>query len=239
LLEQQGYVLWKRDFLRFGISPFIDMSRLNALWERPLQVVFDVGANVGQFAAETRRAWPSAEIHSFEPHPRTFERLARSRGDYRTFRHPIALGDELGEVPFYEYGSEGGGTQINSLVPDAQFPTRFGYKSREIKVPCSTLDKFCAARSIGQIDFLKLDVEGGELRVLRGAKDMLSRKSIMAVYFEFNDLDLTVGATGGALMPIARYIGDFGLRFVCVYTDSVIYQNKLHVTANALFVLPG
>lgn len=77
------------------------------MWGRPLQTVFDVGAHIGQFAAETRHAWPSAEIHSFEPHPRTFERLAGSTGDHLTLRHQVALGDEAGEVPFYEYGSEG------------------------------------------------------------------------------------------------------------------------------------
>ncbi len=102
-LAKRGYVLWKRDFFRFGISPFVDMARLNAAWERPLDVVFDVGANVGQFAAEAREALPAAKIFSFEPHPRSFEKLADSRADGRMFRHCLALSDVVGEVVFYEY----------------------------------------------------------------------------------------------------------------------------------------
>src|SRR5262249_30839154 len=93
-------------------------------------------------------------------HPRTFEKLMALNTDNRIFRYSLALGDKEGEVNFYEYGSEGDGTQINSLVPNARFPTRFGYKSREIKVRSSTIDIICAAENISQIDFLKIDVEG-------------------------------------------------------------------------------
>jgi FkbM family methyltransferase len=238
-LHKQGYVLWKRQFLRFGISPFVDMTRLNSAWGRSLNILFDVGANTGQFASEARQELPAAKIYSFEPHPRTFEKLVRSNIDNLMFPHSLALSDTDGEATFYEYGSEGDGTQINSLVPDARFPTRFGYKSREIKVRSSTLDHFCAAQNIEQVDFLKIDVEGGELSVLTGGKDMLSRERIMAVYMEFNDLDPMAGATGGSLVPIARYLGEFGLRYACTYTDRLLHGNDLHVVANALFVLPG
>ena len=154
-LAKRGYVLWKRDFFRFGISPFVDMARLNAAWERPLDVVFDVGANVGQFAAEAREALPAAKIFSFEPHPRSFEKLADSRADGRMFRHCLALSDVVGEVVFYEYGREGDGSHINSLVPNAKFPTRFGYKGKEITVRGSTLDQFCATQNIDRNRFLE------------------------------------------------------------------------------------
>jgi FkbM family methyltransferase len=239
LLDKQGYVLWKRQFLRFGTSPFLDMARLNSAWGRSLNVLFDVGANIGQFASEARQELPAAKIYSFEPHPRTFEKLIGSNTDKLIFPHSLALSDKEGEVTFYEYGSEGDGTQINSLIPNARFPMRFGYKSREIKVRSSTLDRFCAVQNIDQVDFLKIDAEGDELSVLNGGKDMLSRGRIMAVYMEFNDLEPMAGATGGSLVPIARYLGEFGLRYACTYTDRLLYKNELHVVANALFVLPG
>jgi len=237
ILQKRGYVLWKRDFFRFGISPFVDMARLNAAWGRPLHVVFDVGANEGQFARDARQELPRAEIYSFEPHPRTFEKLTRSNTDDLMFQHCLALGEEVGDVSFYEYGAEGDSSQRNSLITNAR-STRFGYQSREIKVRGTTIDDFCATRNIEQIDFLKIDVEGAELSVLKGGKDMLSRRRIMAVYFEFNDLDPMPDLDGGALMPIARYLGDFGLRYACTYTDFLLHRNELNVVANALFVLP-
>jgi FkbM family methyltransferase len=237
-LAKRGYVLWKRDYFRFGISPFVDMARLNAAWGRSIEVLFDVGANIGQFAGEARQALPAAKIYSFEPHPRTFEKLTASKTDGLMFQNCLALRDEIGDVIFYEYASEGDGSHINSLLPNARFPARFGYKCNEITVRSSTLDHFCASQSIGRIDFLKIDVEGAELCVLKGGADMLSRGKISAVYLEFNDLDPAAGAIGGSLMPIARYLGDFGLRYACTYTDGLMHGNELHVVANALFVLP-
>ena len=154
--------------------------------------------------------------------------------------HPqcLALSDRIGEVTFYEYGSEGEGSLINSLVPNARFPARFGYESQVITVQSTTLDHFCASHGIDRLDFLKIDVEGAELSVLKGSADMLRRRKIMAVYFEFNDLEPEVGATGGSLMPVACYLDGFGFRYACTYTDSLLQGARLHVVANALSVLP-
>lgn len=238
LLERRGYVLWKRDFFRFGISPFVDMARLNAPWGRSLDVLFDVGANVGQFAREARRELPRTKIYSFEPHPRSFEKLSQSGPVDLIDRHCLALSNIAGEVVLYEYSNEGDGSHINSLVPDARFPARFGYTGRPIKVISATLDGFCAGESIDRIDFLKIDVEGAELSVLKGAAGMLARGKILAIYFEFNDIEPMPGATGGSLLPIARYLGEFGLQYACTYTDFLLHGDQLHVVANALFVLP-
>lgn len=237
-LAKRGYVLWKRNFFRFGISPFVDMARLNMTWGRSLDVVFDVGANVGQFAQEARHELPAATIYSFEPHPRSFEKLSKVAVGGRIDPQCSALSDRIGEVMFYEYDIEGAGSHLNSLVPDARFPTRFGYEGHAITVQSTTLDHFCASHSIDCIDFLKIDVEGAELSVLKGATDMLARGKILAVYFEFNDLEPAPGTTGGSLMPIARYLGEFGLRYACTYTDFLLHGDQLHVVANALFVLP-
>jgi FkbM family methyltransferase len=237
-LYKRGYVLWKRDFLRFGTSPFVDMARLNTAWGRSLDVLFDVGANVGQFAREARRELPAAAIHCFEPHPRSFEKLLQSGADGLMHPHCLALSDKVDEVVLYEYSTEGEGSHLNSLVPNARFPERFGYKSSPIKVLSTTIDEFCAGQNIGRIDFLKIDVEGAELLVLKGAADMLKHGNISAVYTEFNDIESAPGTTGGSLVPIAHYLGEFGLRYACTYTDFLLHDKQLHVCANALFVLP-
>jgi hypothetical protein len=130
------------------------------------------------------------------------------------------------------------GSHPNSLVPNARFPARFGYQSRQIKAHSTTLDHFCVSQNIERVDFLKIDVEGAELSVLRRAAGLLTRRKILAVYFEFNDLEPSPGVSGGSLMPIARYLGEFGMRYACTYTDFLLQDKQLHVVANALFVLP-
>ena len=238
ILDKHGYVLWKRNFFHFGISPFVDMMRLNTVWGRSLDVIFDVGANVGQFAREVRHELPAATIYSFEPHPQSFEKLSQAVAGGLNHPQCLALSDRIGNVTFYEYGSEGEGSLINSLVPNARFPVRFGYQSQAITVQSTTLDHFCASHDIGRLDFLKIDVEGAELSVLKGGAGMLRRGKIMAIYFEFNDLEPEPGTSGGSLMPIARYLDEFGLRYACTYTDFLLQGDQLHVVANALFVLP-
>ena len=123
-------------------------------------------------------------------------------------------------------------------MPDARFPSRFGYKSKQIKVSSSTIDAFSASQEIDRIDFLKIDVEGAELSVLQGGAGMLRHGKILAIYFEFNDLEPAPDTSGGSLMPIACYLGEFGLRYACTYTDRVLHGDQLYVVANALFVLP-
>ena len=61
-LDQIGYVLWKQEFFRYGISPFVDIARLNRAWSRSVQTFFDVGANIGQTAQEALKAFPEARI---------------------------------------------------------------------------------------------------------------------------------------------------------------------------------
>lgn len=51
-----------------------------------------------------------------------------------------------------------------------------------IKVPCRTLDSFCSENSIRYFDLLKIDVQGGELEVLKGSKMSLSNKNVGMIY---------------------------------------------------------
>jgi hypothetical protein len=55
-----------------GISPFIDIRRLSRRLGYPIQILFDVGANIGQTAQKVLDAFPSVSVVCFEPHPATF-----------------------------------------------------------------------------------------------------------------------------------------------------------------------
>jgi len=235
LLDRAGYVLWKRDYLRYGVLPFNDIARLSRHFDWPIRTFFDVGANIGQTSREALVAFPEARIFAFEPHADSYARLASGISDRRFSAHNVALGNSNAVVPLYEYGKEGDGSLINSLVPNARFPTHFGYKPVERSATCVTLDRFCEESGLGSIDVLKLDTEGADLFVLEGAGRMLAEERIRFIYTEFNDLKPRAGVTGGSLMPIADFIAPFGFRFVATYTDYITPGKDIFVCSNALF----
>jgi FkbM family methyltransferase len=234
-LNRLGYVLWKQEFLQYGISPFLDIARLSLAFGCSIRTFFDVGANVGQTAREALDTFHDTNVFSFEPHPDTFKRLTEAIADPRLSAYQIAFTEQDGDMTLYEYASSGDGTQINSLVPDARFPTQFGYQAKERVARCATIDGFCEKQGIERIDVLKIDTEGSELFVMKGAARMLRERRITFVLTEYNDLLPKQGTTGGSLLPIAEYLSSFGYRYVASYTDRVFHQDKMFVSANALF----
>jgi len=237
LLSRFDYVLWKREFLVYGVLPFHDINRLSRAWELPIETCFDVGANVGQTAREMLEEFPHARVYSFEPHPVSCERL-REIVDPRFSAHMLALSDQNAVVPFYEYAETGGGSHINSMIPNSHFPTHFRFNTRAKKITAqsTTIDTFCDEHSIAKIDVLKLDIEGGELAALEGARGMFQQGRIRFVYLEYTGLVPAAGVGGGSLLPIATYLDRFHLVPIATYTDYVLPKEKF-VVANALFAL--
>jgi FkbM family methyltransferase len=238
ILESLGYVLWKREFFRYGVSPYVDIARLNRAWGRSVGVFFDVGANRGQTTQQALKEFPAARIFAFEPHPGTCQALRNSVSDDRLSIYQLALGDKCGHVALYEYGSSGDGSLINSLVSNARFPMQFGFSATEARVECTTIDAFCASTKIEIVDVLKIDTEGYDLNVIKGAQGMLREGRVRYIYTEFNDLFPKSGTEGGALLPIAEYLATFGFRYVATYTDFVLPEGDMFVCANALFACP-
>jgi FkbM family methyltransferase len=157
-------------------------------------VVFDVGANVGDYALLVRRHVPSALIYAFEPSEPVYKELAENlsaRGDMNARPYNIGFSDAEKEVELYSYSIEG--TEISLLASlDLRLPTQV----REVEVSSTkriqtkTIDGFCADNAINRIDFLKLDVEGHELAILRGSSKMLAAQAISMIQFEFGPANI-------------------------------------------------
>jgi FkbM family methyltransferase len=158
---------------RLGIDVELDLARLSST--APLKTIFDVGANFGQTACRFAKAFPLAEmICSFEPVPTSFMRLqeaVKSLPQVRTFN--CALGDSPGTV------------QIN-VAPSAGSNSIKAIKAAtgNVAVSIDTLDNVCDSNQIESVDLLKIDVEGFELPVLRGAIRRLSNGNIRYIYAE-------------------------------------------------------
>ncbi len=149
-------------------------------------VVFDVGANTGDWSALVLKANKLAKIHAFEPQPALAAHIAATYPDIAV--NNLAVGDLAGVLDLYDYADHPG-SQHASLLKGV-IDTIHGGTPRVTKVPVITLDEYCGKHDVKRIDFLKIDVEGFELAVLRGAKEMLARGQIEAIQFEFNEMNV-------------------------------------------------
>ena len=164
----------------------------DALATRSGAVVFDVGANVGDYSLLLARHLRSPAIYAFEPSPRTFAELARRvEAVPGVVAVPLGLSDRDGKVEFFTYAVDGVEDRCLSAI-DLRRPTLV--LSVEVsgseQVEVRTLDGFCEERGIEAIDFLKMDVEGHELSVLRGAQRMLNSGAIAMIQFEFGPANI-------------------------------------------------
>ena len=158
-------------------------------------VVFDVGANVGDYAQEVLRRLDRVRLYCFEPSPSAFARLSRAVADKRAILRPYGLSSSQATKPLY---ADSPGSGLASVYPRDLRHVGLASTSTET-AQLRRLDDVCAEEGAEAIDLLKLDVEGHELDVLRGAERMLATDAIQAIQFEF----------GGANIDSRTYLRDF------------------------------
>lgn len=149
-------------------------------------VVFDIGANVGNYSKLIIRYLPNAKIYAFEP-------LSKNVKVYNRL-HSLNKNIELIQVGLGEKNCKGTiycpkfkGPSALASVQDI-FGENKDLDSEEIEMV--TIDDFCKKRGIKEIDFAKLDIEGNELVALKGAKRMINEGKIKIIQFEFNFLNI-------------------------------------------------
>lgn len=152
-----------------------------------IDFVIDVGANEGQYGTLLRRAGYTARILSFEPLSAPHAKLQMSsRGDHGWIVAPrMALGDEDGEVDVYVAGNSASSSTLPMLETHlAAAPT-----SRCVGTERSRIARLDAVESeyvpSDANIFLKIDVQGTEDRVLRGAAELLGRVKCVQVELSF------------------------------------------------------
>ncbi len=176
-------------------------------------------------------------IHSFEPFESTFRTLAENcRGDDRIEPHRLAVADASGSRTFYSNAE----SVTNSLLPNSEAASRALHETLiepagSVEVSATTLDDFCAGRSIDRVNILKMDIQGGELMALKGASRMLEAKAIDLIYSEVLFAELYAGQAD--FHDICRFLGGrdftlYGLYNLHPGRDSVL------AWGDAIFIAP-
>ena len=169
-------------------------------------VVFDIGANVGYYTALfADLVGPGGEVHAFEPVPSTFELLAK---EIRRFpRHKnvslncVALGNLDRNAVIYVPNDDHG----QAALVRHQEGSLYSRQCREVRVEMIRLDRY--ADQLAKIDFVKCDVEGAELLVLRGGESTL-RRCRPKIFLEIEERwTSSFGWTGTDVIRFLRDIG--------------------------------
>jgi FkbM family methyltransferase len=136
---------------------------------------WDVGANIGLYTWQCALARPDSQIVSFEPDPRNLRCLERTSGAWALSHHTImatAVAEKSGRAGFCV--DELAGATGTLQCDEESFNQRhYGMAPRRIEVETIALDDFMRDRP--PPDIIKIDVEGAELRVLRGAARLLAQ----------------------------------------------------------------
>lgn len=150
---------------------------------RPGDQALDIGANIGLVSLlMSRLVGPGGSVHAFEPNPRmleAFKLMTERNGLTNVELHEVALGESDGELELHvPLGNAGAASLVR----------HYGQRTLEtVSVPVRTLDDVVAAGRIDTIRLIKIDVEGFEPAVFRGARSLLSRQVPDAILFEFNE----------------------------------------------------
>jgi FkbM family methyltransferase len=176
---------------------------------RPGMTVFDVGSNVGDLAVIfSRSVGAGGKVHCFEPGETAFAKLSATVAGLEhqnvTLNHK-AVGESVGKIQFHVYPETHHSWNSRAARPLADYGIDLA-APRVVEVDCTTVDDYCTAAGITNIDLLKVDVEGAELQVFQGCRKMLQERRIRCITFEFGQTTFDMGNRPGQLEAFFREV---------------------------------
>lgn len=208
-----------------------------ARWIVPqCRTVFDVGANAGKWSALALEINPQLRLTAFEPDPATFAGLSARAWPASIRLVNGALGESQGVAKLFR---SKGCAAMNSLHFRSGVT---GFDGDFVSVEVQSLDGFCKQEEVERIDFLKIDAEGHDVFVLRGARRMFQARRIRFAQIEYGGTYRDADASLRQIFAFARAIGyrvfrlhPRGLKFLPCYMPHM----ENFQLQNFLLVAPG
>jgi FkbM family methyltransferase len=234
-VKQASQIYLKKLFHRIGLDvrkksgagyvPFVDVARLAG----PMPTIFDVGANVGQSVEEFQKYTKQPVIHAFEPGEAAFRQLQNNHGTSPNVRlNNFALGSKSGQLELIENDYS---TLSSFLEPGRD---ALGDVGNRRSVFVQTVDEYTREHAISSIDVLKIDTQGFDLEVLKGAQRMLLAHRIKLLVVELTFVQMYRDAP--RIDEVLRFIYENGFETVALY--NVFYRNDRAGEVDGLFIQP-
>lgn len=202
-----------------------------------VQTIIDVGAHHGQTTQKYIKLFPKSTIHGFEPFPESFNIYKNNyRYDKRVIAENMAVSDSEGDVKFFVNKK----SSTNSLLQpenadDIYFSdyNQFIANNACITVKTTTIDNYCTKNNIKSIDILKMDAQGAELSILRGAKNHLSGQKINLIYTEVEFINIYKNQP--LFSDICTYLQNLGYDLFNIYNLYTASNGQL-ACGDAIFI---
>ncbi|MEZ4793191.1 MAG: FkbM family methyltransferase [Gelidibacter sp.] len=212
----------------FGLDSIEDLKYY--FEDLSFKTIFDVGANIGQTAIHIRNNFPTADIWSFEPVKNTFNILTKNTSGLNINCQQMALGSSMGEIMLATNEAERPST-MNSLLNN-----HFNSENANEHIKVLTLDSFCVSNSIEKIDLLKIDTEGFDLEVLKGASKFLTDQSI-----DFVEVEVGMNPENTYhvnFVEVKQFLENFDYRLYGLYEQIHEWQTNKPILrrVNALYI---
>ena len=186
----------------------------NWLWRRlsslNMDCVFDVGANIGDWSLGVHKNLKTKKIYAFEPIPHTYDLLTKNIGNLEVIPQKIALSDFTGELEL-NFSLEK--SYLSSSVSNAD---NSSFKKTICKVQRG--DIFCDIFHVDKIDYLKVDTEGNDYKVLKGFEEKIKSNKIRLIQFEYGPFSIV---SKDLLKDFYEFLNQYG------YVVGKIYPNHI------------
>ena len=167
-----------------GVNPFVDINYYINNFNT--EIIFDIGANIGQSATFYREKFPNSKIYSIEPVSESYNQLKINTKNLDVNCCNLAFGSNEGVVKM-AISNISKHSVSNTIVNNIE---ENNLDCRYEEVNLTTIDKFLIDNSIKHVNYMKVDTEGHDLEAMKGAENALINKSI-----DFIETELSMNPT--------------------------------------------
>jgi FkbM family methyltransferase len=189
--------------MNYGNGHFKNSGELNTMHHLKKKLgdgkditLFDVGGNIGDYSRQLALIFRNGTVHSFEPSKKTYDKFRETTsGIANIIANNFGMGDKVGSLELFSDVEASG---LASVYHRNMAHMGIELDKKE-EIELSTIDSYCEKNGVERIHFLKLDIEGHELKALKGAERMINAGKIEYIQIEL----------GGSNIDSRTYFQDF------------------------------
>ncbi|PRY84074.1 FkbM family methyltransferase [Mongoliibacter ruber] len=213
LYQKLDLFLKKSNNLNFYGHSNGEVNVLKVLSDYDIKTVFDVGANRGEWIKSASEFFPKASFHAFELVPSTFSMLEENlKGMDQVKLNPFGLSDFTGSIPIYV----GPYDDISTTFKVKGTAAHEEYYSEELECKAFTGKEYMSSVGVEEIDFLKIDTEGNDFRVIKGFEEQI--KKVKVIQFEYGIFNIS---SKDLLCDFYHYLSENGFKVGKIFPEHV------------------